>query len=246
MKDVTRIYIIRHGETDNNKLHRFIGSTDHPLNDRGQAQAASLKAPFSKIHVDRIYASPLKRTMMTAEGVRADRDIPVIKVPGIREIECGQWEGLNRQEIEERWPGQIDLWQFHPAKLHMEGGETLAQVQRRAVEAFLDIVEKERGNSVAVVSHMLTIQLIMCGLLGIDIDEVWRMVQLENTSITSMDFYPDNTFEVVKWGEAGHLPVELTNASVKIAGFTKNEAPKYDVAVVEGKHDIAWKREGAL
>ena len=87
------------------------------------------------------------------------------------------------------------------------------------------------------------IQLIMCGLLGIDIDDVWRMVQLENTSITSMDFYSDGTFEVLKWGEAGHLPFELTNQSVKIAGFTKNEAPKYDVSVVEGKHQIAWRRD---
>ena len=64
---MTTVYIVRHGETDLNRLYRFIGSTDHPLNERGIAQVETLREPMSKFHLDRIYSSPLKRTMMTAE-----------------------------------------------------------------------------------------------------------------------------------------------------------------------------------
>lgn len=237
----TQVYLVRHGETDYNVAHRFIGSTDMPLNARGQEQAKCLIEPMSKIHLDRIYASPLKRTMMTADCIRANRDIQIIPVDGIKEIHCGQWEGLNSTEIEARWPGQIKLWQFDPGKLQMEDGETLKQVQDRAVKDFVKIIEKEMGHSIGVASHMLTIQLIMAHFLDIDVNDVWRMVQLENTSITTMRFYDDGTFEVLKWGEEGHLREDLKNPSVKIAGFKVNEKPKYDVSMYEGTKHF-WKR----
>ena len=88
---MTEIYIIRHGETENNRLYKFVGSTDQPLNDRGIAQAETLRAPMSQIRLDRIYSSPYQRTMMTAERVRAGRDIPVVTDKGLCEIHCGSW-----------------------------------------------------------------------------------------------------------------------------------------------------------
>lgn len=234
---MTTVYIIRHGETDFNRLYRFIGSTDHPLNERGILQAETLREPMSHIHLDRIYTSPYKRTVMTAERVKNGRDIEIVPAPGIREIHCGEWEGLNRDEIEARWKGQIELWEKHPDLLHMENGETFLEVQNRAVKAFTDIVKKENGNSIAIVSHMLTIQLIMAKLLNVPICDVWEMVRLENTSITTMQIYDNGDFEVVRWADDDHLPLELRNANVKIAGIhnTSFDA-KYTIADVEGMH----------
>ena len=74
----TTVYIVRHGETDLNRLYRFIGSTDHPLNERGIAQVETLREPMSRLEFDRIYSSPLKRTMMTAERMQNGRDIEII------------------------------------------------------------------------------------------------------------------------------------------------------------------------
>lgn len=231
----TTLYIVRHGETNNNNLHRFIGSTDHPLNERGQAQAATLNAPMSRLHIDRIYSSPYLRTMMTAEQIRAGREIEIIPERGLCEIHCGQWEGLNRAEIEERWPGMIDLWQFKPDLLRMPDGETFEQVRTRAVDALCRIVQENRGKSVAIASHMLTIQLIMTRLLNIPIRDVWEMVRLENTSITTMEVWENGDFEVTHWADEDHLPAELKNSYVKIAGFvTKNFKAKYDLSSVMG------------
>lgn len=235
----TTLYIVRHGETDNNYTHRFIGSTDHPLNERGMAQAACLRAPFAKLHLDAIYSSPRRRAYMTAEQIRGDRDMPIICDDGLAEIHCGQWEGLNRAEIEARWPGMIDLWQFRPDELHMPDGETFEQVQQRAVESIVNIVRHERGKCVAVACHMLTIQLIMAKLLNIPIREVWNMVRIENTSISTVKVYDNGDFDIVRWGDDSHLTPELKTGYVRIAGFVqKNYNADYDVIKVEGKHNF--------
>lgn len=235
----TTLYIVRHGETDNNYTHRFIGSTDHPLNERGMAQAACLRAPFAKLHLDAIYSSPRRRAYMTAEQICGDRDMPIMCDDGLAEIHCGQWEGLNRAEIEARWPGMIDLWQFRPDELHMPDGETFEQVQQRAVEAIVNIVRHERGKCVAVACHMLTIQLIMAKLLNIPIREVWNMVRIENTSISTVKVYDNGDFDIVRWGDDSHLPPELKTGYVRIAGFVqKNYNADYDVIKVEGKHNF--------
>ena len=232
----TRIYFVRHGETDYNVQHRFQGSTDNPLNERGLEQVSCLWQPMSRIYLDKIYVSPYKRTMQTAKQVLAGRDIPVIPEPRLCEIHCGQWEGLVREQIEERWPGMIELWEHHPDELQMQDGESFKQVQDRSFEAFKEILEKEAGKSVAIVTHMLTIQLIMSKLLGIPIREVWDMVRLENTSITTIDFSSNNEFEVIKWGEDAHLHEYLKNPYVRIAGFVQKNRAKYDTSFVEGKH----------
>lgn len=234
---MTTVYIIRHGETENNRLYKFVGSTDQPLNDRGIAQAETLRKPMSEVHLDRIYTSPYLRTTMTAERVRNGRYIEVIGDRGLCEIHCGKWEGLGKPEIEALWPGQIELWEHTPDLLHMEDGETFSQVQERAVKAFTDIVKKEHGNSIAVVSHMLTIQLIMAKLLSVPIRDVWQMVRLENTSITTMQIHDNGDFEVLRWADESHLPEELRNKNVKIAGIHNTEfTAKYTVGDVEGIH----------
>ncbi|MEG1774727.1 MAG: histidine phosphatase family protein [Oscillospiraceae bacterium] len=231
-----RIYIVRHGETEYNVLHRFIGSTDKPLNERGCRQANCLRAPMSKLHLDAIYASPMMRTMMTACQIRGDRDMEIISVPGLREIDCGEWEGLSREEIQSRWPGMIDLWQYRPDELRMPQGETFEQVQQRGVEAFVALVKQNFGRDIAVASHMLTIQLLMARLLNVPIHNVWQMCRLENTSITSMDIWENGEFEITKWGECGHLPQELRNDNVKVAGFvTKEFSSEYDLITVSGR-----------
>lgn len=235
----TTLYIVRHGETDNNYTHRFIGSTDHPLNERGQAQAACLREPFSRLRLDAVYSSPRLRALMTAEQIRGDRAMPIICDDGLAEIHCGQWEGLNRAEIEEKWPGMIDLWQFRPDELHMPDGETFAEVQERAVNALVGIVRRERGRSVAVACHMLTIQLIMARLLNVPVREVWNMVRIENTSISTMEIYDNGDFEIIRWGDDSHLPDELKTGYVRIAGFVqKSYNADYDVIKVEGRHNF--------
>ena len=80
-------------------------------------------------------------------------------------------------------------------------------------------------------------QLIMAKLLNVPIRDVWQMVRLENTSITTMQIDDNGDFEVVRWADDSHLPDELKNANVKIAGIHNTSFnAKYDIRDVEGKH----------
>jgi hypothetical protein len=88
------LYLIRHGETDWNTVKRLQGATDIPLNENGEALARATCEGMKDIHLDLIFTSPLKRAYRTAELVRGERDIPIIKEERIREICFGDYEGL--------------------------------------------------------------------------------------------------------------------------------------------------------
>jgi broad specificity phosphatase PhoE len=244
MEMKTKVYLIRHGETDNNVAHRFMGRTDMPLNDRGLDQAKCLGRALLKVEFDRIYASPYLRAFMTAEQVRGNRDIEIVKDLGLCEIDLGQWEGFIREEIEVKWPGMIELWQRQPDKLEIPDGETFKQVQDRAFSSFKQIVAQERGKTIAIATHMLTIQLLLARLLSIPIAEVWNMNRLDNTSVTVLDLYENNDFEIVSWGDDTHLPDELKNSFVRIAGVVQNEHDakydaSYDASRMEGRYHFS-------
>lgn len=235
---MTTLYIVRHGETDLNREGRFCGSTNMPLNERGLAQAETLREPMSKIALDRIYSSPLDRAVKTAECIRGGRDIEIITEDGLSEIDCGKWETLRHDEIEARWPGGIELWETKPDTLRMEGGETFAGVQARVSRALLDIVHRERGNKVAIACHLMTIQMIMLTIMQAPIRDIWKVVPTAtNTSITTIEIEDNGDFRVVRWSDDRHLPAHLKDANQKVAKMDNALVDsKYNVANVEGKH----------
>lgn len=231
----TILYLVRHGETENNHEHRFCGSRDCPLDERGRAQAACLGAAFAGRPLDAIYSSPLSRARDTAEQLRGGRELPLTVVDDLAEINCGPWEGLNAAEIEQRWPGLLHLWQHRPDELSIPGGERFEQVQQRAVDAVVRIVQAERGRAVAIAGHMLMIQLIMARLTGIPIREVWNIETLGNTAVSTLCIHDDGVFDVLGWGDVSHLPPELRAADVPIAGFTpSDEEPR--IIRIRGRH----------
>lgn len=215
---MTTLYIVRHGETDLNRAGRFCGSTDMPLNERGTAQAETLREPMSHIALDRIYSSPLDRAVKTAECIRGGRDIEIITENGLREIDCGKWETLRHDEIEQRWPGGIEMWENTPDLLRMEEGETFAEVKERVSRALLGIVRRERGNKIAIACHLMTIQMIMLTILQAPIRDIWKVVPTAtNTSITTIEIEDNGDFRVVRWSDDSHLPASLKDANKKVA-----------------------------
>ena len=217
---MTTLYIVRHGETDLNRAGRFCGSTDMPLNERGLAQAQTLREPMSKIELDRIYSSPLDRAVKTAECIRGGRNIEIITENGLQEIDCGKWETLRRDEIEERWQGGIELWETKPDLLRMEDGETFEEVQARVSRALLDILRRERGHKIAIACHLMTIQMIMLTALQAPIRDIWKVVPTAtNASITTIEIEDNGDFRVVRWSDDRHIPACLKDSNLKVANM---------------------------
>ncbi len=199
----TRVWLIRHGETDWNAEGRWQGRAPVPLNANGQAQAAALGRYLAaqSTHYDGFYSSPLLRAMQTAQAIAAALAISIQPEPRIAEIDLGDWQGLTRAEVQawdaQRYTDYDAAWPVEPPP----NGESWLQVRERARAGFDDLVAQYAGRTLALVSHGGTIGQLITSLFG-DIERP----TLTNTSLTLVeraDPATDWTLVHVAW--APHL-----------------------------------------
>lgn len=171
-----RFYLLRHGETEWNKLGKFQGLTDVSLNDRGLSQARdSARASLAWDH-SIIYSSTLTRTIQVAEEVRRLSGAPVVTDPGLCELALGDLEGVTGADMRAEWPEVYRRWRENPASVEMPNGESLAQLQDRAWQVILRIEQAHADVAgVVVVSHNFTIRTIICSVLDIPLYNFHRM-----------------------------------------------------------------------
>ena len=146
---MTTLLLARHGETDWNRDGRFQGHADPPLNDRGRRQAHALAELLADEPLEAIYSSDLLRAQETAQIVAMRRGMDVILDPQLRERDVGEWSGLTRAEIDERFPNQIQAWREGRAVVC----ETREALNERVVEAAHRISRAHPEGVVLVVSH---------------------------------------------------------------------------------------------
>ena len=143
------LYILRHGETQWNKLQRLQGSTDIPLDEAGIRLAKETGEALKDVPFDLCYTSPLKRAVDTAAYVLNGRQIPVIKEDALKEINFGRWEGSDCSEGSTQIPeGAIDRFfdLSGDRTLRSPGGESLQMVLDRThgfYQKLLDDPENE-------------------------------------------------------------------------------------------------------
>lgn len=101
---------MRHGETNWNKARKFQGMTDIPLNELGRRQAMYAHEALKDIKIDVAFASPLSRAQETAKIILEGHGIELTTEDELHEQNAGDWEGLTAAEIEEKFPGQHELW----------------------------------------------------------------------------------------------------------------------------------------
>lgn len=165
---ITRIYLVRHGETALSIENRFAGSMDIPLSEAGNAQVRRLAERLKGESVTAVYSSPQMRTMETAAILAKPHKITVEPCSGLREISHGHWESMTLQEVEVTYPEETAAWEEDPYTFAPEGGESGLAVTARALPAFMEIVKGHPGENVIVVSHKATIRLLLSSLLGFD------------------------------------------------------------------------------
>lgn len=201
---VTRIFLVRHGETDWNKLGKFQGSTDIELNEAGLKQA-ELVATRLEDKFDVIYSSPLIRAFKTAETIGKLKDIKPIICPGITEINFGEWEGLTVKEIEKNFPKEYSFWRQDTVEGPICGGEkSIKAACERAKTAVMDIVNSNIGKSIAIVAHGGIIKAALMGIFNWDIS-MYHKIFLGNTSISEIYFTNELNPVIVTINDTNHL-----------------------------------------
>ncbi len=189
---MTRLLLIRHGETDWNVEGRYQGQADPPLNARGLAQAQALAKQLQAQgpHPTVVYASPLRRAWQTAILVAQAVHAPLKADPRLKEIHLGAWEGVLATEIARRWPALFQAWETAPWQTRPPGGETIAEVQRRVYAAVDDIVARHPHETVAIVAHRLPIALLKIRYQGYDPSEV-RRIPVANAQYEILEVPPE-------------------------------------------------------
>ncbi|MBE3587157.1 MAG: alpha-ribazole phosphatase [Thermoanaerobacteraceae bacterium] len=184
---VCRLYLVRHGETIWNARLKFQGHSDIALSPRGVEQAEALSRRLMGERFHAVYASDLQRAVETARILAAPHGLEVRQVPALREIHFGAWEGLTVNEIRARYASEIQKWWDGPLNTRIPGGETLAEVVERVTRTVRELVEKHAGEQVLVVSHGGAIRSLIGTVLGIDLNQYWRL-RLENACLNILEF----------------------------------------------------------
>lgn len=191
---VKTLYLIRHGETIGGNEKRYKGSLDVPLSERGIEQVKRTAQVLRDASFSAIYTSPLARALKSAEIIAEDLRLTPIVLQGLRERSFGIWEGMTFLEIKEKYPEEFENWANNPLKFSPPEGESTLQVKDRVVKVLEDILNKEDG-SVAVVAHGGVNRIILCYLMGIPLENIFRIEQ-DFAAINIIEFH--EKYPVVK------------------------------------------------
>jgi broad specificity phosphatase PhoE len=163
---VTKLYLVRHGQSAGNAEGRFGGHSPTPLSELGIQQAELTAQALAKENINAIYTSDLFRAVQTAEPLAKLLDLPVIKTSAFRERNVGVLEGKTFDESKEEFPK--DYYALVNRSVHhvITEGESYRHLLRRATSALREILNIHRGEKVAVFSHTGAICFMTLYLLG--------------------------------------------------------------------------------
>ena len=201
---MTKIILIRHGQTEWNLSGRYQGQSDIPLSEEGLKQAECLARNFPLPAVDAVYASDLQRAAVTAKCIAGRFQCPLYLEPALREMNFGDWEGLDYAAIAKQWPEEVQNFFGHPDKLRVPHGETFAQLQQRAVAQIRTIGVKERGKTIAVVAHGAINRTILASALHMPLHYLWSLRQ-DNTAVNILRIEEDYVM-LELMNSTAHLP----------------------------------------
>ena len=192
MSEKTRLFFIRHGDTIDEETKKvFKGTLDVPLSERGRSRIEGAAVFLSRFHIDHIYTSALSRCVESGSIIARPRALEIRISAAFNELHFGAWEGLSFNEIAQQYPEQFRLWFSDPEGHTPPEGEPLGDMQKRVLAGFYEIVDRHRGQNIAVVAHGGVVRVIVCALLDIRLSALSRISQ-DYGGITIIDVYEDN------------------------------------------------------
>ena len=202
---MTRIVLVRHGQTAWNREVRFRGQADVELDEFGLQQAqATGRYLAARWPVVAVYASPLRRATQTAEAIARAHGLTAHPLEGLLDIDFGEWQGLSPDEVAQRYPALYEAWWEAPHTVCFPGGEGLDDVRSRVVAALSDVIARHPEQAVALVSHTVANRVLLCAVLGWGNDRFWRLRQ-ETCAVNVFDAEDDGAFTVVLLNDTCHL-----------------------------------------
>ncbi len=181
------VKLIRHGETDWNFENRIQGQKQVGLSKRGVVQSEEVAELLKSTKIDEIYSSDLKRSVQTAEIINQSFGLPIIQLPGLREMDYGDWEGKLWSDVYDANPNLNNSWESLGMKFFAPEGETALGFRSRVIDTFRNIVLNCIAENILIVTHAQVIKVIMTCFREVKESEIFTFVKLKNCCIETID-----------------------------------------------------------
>jgi len=215
---MTELIVIRHGETDWNRQHRFQGQIDVPLNDAGLAQADRLARRLADERIDVLVCSDLQRARRTAEPLLQARSLAPAVDALWREQGFGVLEGLDVPTIRSQHGALWNQWVRHEADYALpQGGESNTAFHARVMRALQVLVAAHAGRRVAVITHGGVLDMLWRQAHGLPLHGP-RECDIPNTGINRLR-WAGGQLQILQWADADHLaglPEQPSTAQVSV------------------------------
>jgi probable phosphomutase (TIGR03848 family) len=208
---VTTLLLIRHARTAATGT-RLGGRTDVPLDDAGRAQAEATAERLAEVPLKAVYASPLKRSVQTAEAIAAPRGLEVRLCDGVNEVDYGAWTDRSLKQLTRT--RQWGVIQAHPSLVAFPDGETIRAMQTRAADAVEGVVAAHRRDVVAVVTHADVIKALVAFYLGQPLD-CFQRLHVAPASVTMLELQPGLRPVLLRLNDDGPLRADRFRRSTK-------------------------------
>lgn len=202
-KMAIRLYLVRHGLTIWNHEFRYQGHTDISLSSEGIAQAKALQQRFQLENFTAIFCSDLQRAQETARIINQPHKLRIQVNQYFKEINFGEWEGLTYDDLKDKYPEQIKVWQKTPHLLRLERGETFVELRDRALIGIREITSKYPEGNILIVTHGGTIASLICGLLEEPLTKMWDYKQ-KNSAVNILNI-SDKKVTIELLNDTSHL-----------------------------------------
>jgi alpha-ribazole phosphatase len=187
---LSRLLLVRHGETELSSSLRYWGKTDVALGAAGIKQAECLRRRLAAGKIDYIYSSSLKRAMLTAQTIAAGRNLAVTGCDELNEIDFGRIEGLTFAEVQVQFPQIARMWAGRDPALAYPHGESVAQLDER-IAVFAALLARHSPNdTILIVAHSGVLRSLICRVLDMEMSTRWK-IGLDLASLSIIDTYPE-------------------------------------------------------
>ncbi|OMC95074.1 MULTISPECIES: histidine phosphatase family protein [Paenibacillus] len=200
----TVLYLTRHGQTEWNLQKRMQGHQNSALTALGEQQTEWLRDRLQVENLGAIYSSTSPRALHTAQILRGKRSLPIQQQVSLMEINMGSWEGMNTDQIQLESPLQYSHFFTRPdLYIPLTSGETYKQLEERVVPTMERIINDNVGLEVLIVTHRMTLKVIMAYFLNKSLQEIGELPDILSTALCKVTLTDNNT-TIDLYGDTSH------------------------------------------
>ena len=201
MMEKTRMIFVRHGESEGNKVHAFLGHSDANLSEKGHLQAEKTAEYLKNEKIDAFYSSDLRRAYQTGCHIAGRHGCAPIADEKLREVFAGEWEWKKFEDLLIEYPVSFGIWKENVGEAHPDGGEAVSHLYDRIIKRVWEIARENFGKTVLITSHATPIRALRAYWEGLGAKDMKLFPWASNASVSVCDYFSDGHVEMVSYSD---------------------------------------------